>query len=620
MKDLYLKEKRKMRNRTKAKSLDLRYFIVGMIAFIVSLALLLTFSTLAQAVDITRTISVSTIEQFNRFKVQQDQSLERCKRREDHIALSTPLKLELVGTDGRTIKEEIISNWRCEKSPQAKREEERRRLEEDENRDFRIASDSTTECDRAILYDGQQGEGCRKAETVIKSVDDRNQAVEAFSGLGAAVVQATTAAKASNIDSQDAAFELQEQTLIAGIIGAGVDTGNSVWGAAQLSRAESDARRAASGIKSAQATYVDAENAAVSGERGYGNRLEKGGSLAQIEGQIRADYGKRIDTLKTQLQSQRDAQFSMGAAAPETLNVTTSSLESEIAALEADRDREIQKAHKAFANGISGSGIEETVRSNFGTFDNFRRNASKGIKESNAVAEQASAAGMNAKFRAVTGGLAMLTQVGQLQAIRRLRAGLQDVDPQAPPAPVVAIGGNPVTPTIPDIPPGPEREGSIDDFALDPLGDGIAPPRIEGSLGDGAKFAKGKFKPRQTQVSGAAGGGLTGGGGSGASRAPSSQRSSGPRSIDYAGGGGGLPGGGGGPVAGAAGDTDFQNAIRDLLGGEKEAGAEGADFDYYRKVASSRGGKADDEENGDPRSIFERVKTKYNDVVSRGVI
>ena len=125
-----------------------------------SLAFLLARLSPAEAVAYNRIVTVSTEDQYNDHKNRQSQILENCKRREGYLALASQLTLVLTNHNGSEKKREVISAWRCEKSAQVKREEERRREEGQRTKEFRIARDPTTECDRAILYGEHDGESC----------------------------------------------------------------------------------------------------------------------------------------------------------------------------------------------------------------------------------------------------------------------------------------------------------------------------------------------------------------------------------------------------------------------------------------------------------------------------
>lgn len=467
--------------------------------------------------------------------------------------------------------------------------------------------DPDSECNSAVRFDGQNGVNCQTAQSRIKSVKGRNDAMNQLNMAGAGALQVANAIQVPQ--TQQAAVDQQALNMKAAILTSVLETTNHGYNASELSKAEDEANSAARGIRSAQQAYDEAKQAGVNAAGSQGGKfkaaLSRVNSAEEITTEATAD-GRRVTSRSSLL-------LPSGETADKFR-------EKKLAEQRAEMEKQKLGA-EAFQKNLQDAGGLDQTASQFDSFEQMRNSTRTGITESKAVAEQANQGASTSRMMALGSALQSAQAIAALRQLQRTNTNLGAL-PATPP-PSFGLDAASPAPTVPQIPGG-TVTGPLDP-GLDVGGDPFAAmPReaMEGGVKGGGGGAGGPpSKSKTAQVSsGGGGGGLGGkGGGAGASRNSQNRQSIPAGNHDYGfGGGGGRINAFGGTGASNGGDSDIQDAIKSLLGGEGDKNAE-AKLQEYRELASvgeNQGeGGADD-----ARTLFERVNEKYNDLQNNGII
>lgn len=463
--------------------------------------------------------------------------------------------------------------------------------------------DPNSNCNYATEFDPQGGGRCRVAENTIRNVQSRGRAMQEVQTTGAAALQVANAMQP--VRTQQDAMKQTQFNLRAAMATSALELGNSMYSARELSQAETEARSAERGIKNAREAYGEAVEAGVAAAGGQGARFR-----------ARLDSTNTAQALQQSIERDNSATRLAGARnAPPGARMPLGFNNDQAQAVARARVEAEQAGARAFTSKLEENGLNDTAR-RFDSFESMRSNTSRGIRESNEVAEQASGAASTARVQALGNALQLASAYSAYRQTKQTTNNLATLPGAVPPT--FALGTNTAAPTVPGLeaasvtPSGAPELDNSGDFvnaqARDPMRGGI------GSVSAGGT----PFKPRQAQFTGGGGGrGVSGGGGgAGPSKQGQGRSYAGASNVDYDGGGGGryVNNAGGGPGD----NSDVQDALASILGGEQNPVERSLEFRELASVEESERMSNDGDSIDDPRTIFERVNEKYQDVVIRG--
>lgn len=472
----------------------------------------------------------------------------------------------------------------------------------------RFERDPNTDCNYANRFDGQNGRKCQTAENIVKGVAGRNRAVGEANTLIAGGLQVTNAMQVTN--SQEAALKNQAFNMKVAIGSALLETTNHIYGATQLSQAESEAQSAARGIRGAQQAYDDAKAAA----------MKATGNKGTAEFKAALDDKNSIEQIRAAAE-QKMAAARKAAARPLSDDAKARDLQTKARDFDSESTLRKQEGVIKGANALEASlrenGLTETANE-FDSFEQMRASTRRGISESKNIEEQAANGAGQSRMLAVGSALQSAQAIAAYRQLMQQQNNLGSLPAMPPPA--FALD-NPGTPTpgasIPISPSAPVDPGL--DFGDDPVG---ALPRVpmRGDIKMGGGIPGNQYKPHQAQVSSGTGSrGVSGGGGTPPNRNQQNRVALSPGNHDYNfGTGGGRLNQFGGSAHADAGMSDVQDAIKSLLGGEEQKNA-AAQLEQYRELASV-GEKGSESAADDARTLFERVNEKYSDLQNNGII